>query len=227
MRPTKRAPAMLALMALGTIATAASAQPSWELTPFAGYYIASDIYNSYYTSGAGTTNVGLTNSFLWGGRLTRNLGTTGIELAYTRTGSDVELNNVLVGQPRANLGSIDIDSFDLNFLGYHHTGNPNVMPFGEVGLGFSVVHPNIDPDFVMASTPDPDSRTNFNFNFGLGTKIAMSEQIAARIEGRWRITDTSFNTSSGIWCDPWGYCYNYASSWYNSGELIGGLTYRF
>ena len=76
----------------------------------------------------------------------------------------------------------------------------------------------------MVDVPGP---VNFNFNFGLGTKIAMSEQIAARIEGRWRITDTSFNTSSGIWCDPWGYCYNYASSWYNSGELIGGLTYRF
>ena len=113
MRPTKRAPAMFALAALCALATApaVSAQPSWEFTPFAGYYIASDIYNSYYTSGAGTTNVGLTNSFLWGGRLTRNLGTTGLELAYTRTGSDVELNNVLVGQPRANLGSIDIHDF--------------------------------------------------------------------------------------------------------------------
>jgi opacity protein-like surface antigen len=229
MRPTMRAPAMFALVALCALALAprASAQPSWELTPFAGYYLASDIYNSYYTSGAGTTNVGLTNSFLFGGRLTRNLGAMGVELAYTRTGSDVELNNVLVGQPRAHLGKIDIDTFDLNFLGYQHTNNPNVLPFGEVGLGFSVVHPKIDQDFVLASTPEPDSRTNFQFNFGLGTKIAISEQIGARIEGRWRITDTNFNTSSGLWCDPWGYCYNYASSWYNSGELIGGLSYRF
>ena len=134
MRPIMRAAAMFALVALCAFAPRASAQPSWELTPFAGYYIASDIYNSYYTSGAGTTNVGLTNSFLWGGRLTRNMGAMGVELAYTRTGSDVELNNVLVGQPRANLGSIGIDTFDLNFLGYQHTNNPNVMPFGEVAM---------------------------------------------------------------------------------------------
>jgi opacity protein-like surface antigen len=226
MRLTLRALALFVLCTLPVV-PAASAQTSWELTPFAGYYIASDLYNSYYTSGPGSTNVGLTDSFLWGARLTGNRGYAGVELAYTRTGSDVQLNNVLVNQPRADVGRIDIDSFDLNFLGYYHTGNPNVMPFGEIGLGFSVVHPQVDPDFVLASTAEPNSQSRFNFNFGLGTKIAMNEKLGVRLEGRWRITDTNFNTSSGIWCDPWGYCYNYASSWYNSGELIGGLSYRF
>ena len=45
----------------------------------------------------------------------------------------MELENLLAGQPRKGIGRINIDSFDLNFLGYHQTGNPKVLPFGEIG----------------------------------------------------------------------------------------------
>ena len=88
-----------------------------------------------------------------------------------------------------------------------------------------VTNPDIDSDFVAGV--QPESNTLFNFNFGLGAKIEMSEKLGMRLEGRWRVTDTAITTSSGIWCDPYGYCYSYASDWYNSGELIGGLSYSF
>jgi hypothetical protein len=51
----------------------------------------------------------------------------------------------------------------------------------------------------------------------------MGDRAHLRIEGRWRVTSTNVTTSSGLWCDPYGFCYSYASNWYNSGELIGGL----
>ena len=209
---------LLALIFVAAHAPIASAQMQWEFTPFAGYYIASDLYNAYSPTGPGQA---------WGGRLTGTRGHAGLEFAYTRTGSDVQLENLLAGQPRKDVGRINIDSFDLNFLGFQQTGNPNVLPFGEIGLGFSVLHPKIDDDALLGGTAEPESRTRFNFNFGLGTKILVSERIGLRLEGRWRITDTNVPTGSTTWCDAWGYCYSYSTDWYNSGELIDGLSYRF
>jgi len=216
----------LALVAAGSLAciSVAGAQSKLELTPFAGYYIASDIYNSYGTTG--TSNVELENSFMWGGRLTASSPRGGIEFAYTRTGSDVKIKTLQSGQQHAKIGRLDIDNYDINFLGYQPSGNPRVTPFGEIGFGWAVTHPNIDSDVVTgANAKTPKSNTLFNFNFGLGTKIEMNEKLGLRLEGRWRVTDTAITTSSGVWCDGWGYCYSYASDWYNSGELIGGITY--
>ena len=218
---------VLALAAAASLAcvAVASAQMKLEINPFAGYYIASDLYNGYSTSGSG--NVELKNSFMWGGRLIASSPRGGLEFAYTRTGSDVSLHKVLAGQPSSDIGRLNIDNYDLNFIGYQPSGNPRVQPFGLIGFGWAITHPELNSEFSIANAgfKEPDSEVLFNFNFGIGTKIEMNEKLGLRIEGRWRVTDTAITTSSGIWCDPYGYCYSYASDWYNSGELIGGITY--
>jgi len=213
--------AVLAVVGALVSGSVASAQPKWEITPFAGYYIASDLYNAYGTTG--NSNVELTNSFMWGGRLTANSPRGGIEFAYTRAGSDVKMHTQLVNQPRDKIGRVNIDSYDINFIGYQPSMNPRVLPFGEFGIGWSVTHPEIDSDFHIAA--QPKGNTLFSFNFGLGAKIAMSPKISTRFDFKWRVTDTSITTSAGYWCDPWGYCYSYATDWYNSGELMGGISY--
>jgi hypothetical protein len=207
----------------GLVAAVRPAAADVELNPFAGYYVASDLYG---TTGA---KVELTNSFMYGAHLTFNMSRQGgIEFGYTRTGSDAKLNTLQAGQPRETIGRLDIDNYDINFLGYQYAASPRVTPFGLIGFGWAVTHPNIDQDFVDANLKNqPKGNTLFNFNFGLGTKVEMSPKLGLRLEGRWRITDTAITTSSGIWCDPWGYCYSYASDWYDSGEFIGGLTYKF
>jgi len=205
---------------------AANAQNSRvEITPFAGYYVASDLYTSYATAGGSSSHVELTNSALYGGRLTFGNDRGAVEFAYTRSGSDVKLQKALAPQPRTKIGKIDIDSFDLNFIGYQRVSNPRMYPFGSIGFGWSRTHPTLDADFVDAASAQPEGKTLFNFNFAVGMRYEMSPKLSARIEGRWRVTDTSITTDAGVWCDPWGYCYSYASSWYNSGEFIGGLSY--
>ena len=99
-----RLPKLVPLVAVLVCAqvTVAGAQVQWELTPFAGYYIASDLYNAYSTSVGGNARVGLSDSFMWGGRLTGSRGNVGIDFAYTRSGSDIRLDNLLAGQPRAS-----------------------------------------------------------------------------------------------------------------------------
>jgi opacity protein-like surface antigen len=211
--------AAVALVAGGTVAGA----QGWttELTPFAGYYFASDLYGT-----GGGARVELDNDFTWGLRLTRSTSHGGFEFVYTKAGSDARLTRVLAGQPRADIGHVDFMSYDINFLGFESTGK-RVTPFGLIGLGWSVTHPEINAEFVDNTRPQPESTTLFNFNFGIGAKIEMSPKVSLRLEGSWRVTDTHLVTSSGIWCDPYGYCYSYASDWYNSGELTGGLSYAF
>jgi len=215
----------LALTAVGCIASlsVANAQMKVEINPFAGYYIASDLYNGY--GATSTSHVGLDNSFMYGGRLTFSSPRGGFELAYTRTGSDIKLSDRLPSQPTDKVGHVDFDNYDINFLGYQPSGNARVTPFGLIGFGWATTHPSIDQTFIQTTKVNTASHTLFNFNFGLGTKIEMSPKLGLRLEGRWRVTDTALTTSSGIWCDPYGYCYSYASDWYNSGELIGGITY--
>ena len=229
MRHLKSAGAVLAatLAAAVLCVSNASAQVKWDITPFVGYYIASDLFNTYSSTSAGTSGVELTNSLAWGGRLTAINRRGAVEFAYTRTGSDMKLKQPLGTQPRSTFGRLDIDNYDLNFIGYEPTGNPKVTPFGVIGIGWSVTHPSIDSDFQLGNGPSPESNTLFNFNFGLGVRIAMNEKLATRLEGRWRVTDTNLETSSGLWCDPYGYCYSYSSNWYDAGELEAGISYSF
>jgi hypothetical protein len=230
MRHLKSAGVVLAatLAAAVVCASTASAQVKWDITPFAGYYIASDLFDTYPydNAGTGTSGVELTNSFAWGGRLTAINRRGALEFAYTRTGSDLKIKQPLAGQTRSTFGRLDIDNYDINFIGYEPTGNPKVTPFGVIGFGWSVTHPNIDTDFLKGSA-QPDGNSLFNFNFGLGVRVAMNEKIATRFEGRWRVTSTNLETSSGMWCDPFGYCYSYSSNWYDAGELEAGISYSF
>ena len=229
MRHPKSALAALAIALAGAVLTASSATAQsnvkWDITPFVGYYIASDLYTTYANNAQ--SGVALTNSFAWGGRLTAISRRGGLEFAYTRTGSDVQIKNQLATQPRDKIGRLDIDNYDINFIGYEPTGNPKVTPFGVIGIGWSVTHPSIDAGFVLPNGRQPASNSLFNFNFGLGVRVKMNEKIATRFEGRWRVTDTNLETSSGLWCDPYGYCYSYSSNWYDAGELEAGISYSF
>lgn len=195
--------------------------PSTEVTVFNGYYIAQDLYTVVSGGGSGST-VGMSNSYMYGVRLgfyPQPYG--GLEFAWTRTGSDVEVNTQYPGYlPLGPLGRIDIDSYDINFVGRQHNfANPRVTGFGTIGFGWSVTHPDLQ-------TTNLGSNTLFGINFGMGANVAMNEAIDLRLEGRWKITGTHITTGTYTYCDVWGYCYGYSSSSYNSGELTAGLTYK-
>jgi len=213
----------LSMMVGAVVGAARPSIADVEISPFAGYYIASDLYNST------GSKVELTNDVLYGGRITFSSRQGGLEFAYTRTGSDAKLNTVAVGVPPGTekIGRVDFDSYDINFLGYQYAASPRVIPYGLIGFGWSVTHPTVDSNALRPGMSEPKGNTLFNFAFGLGAKVEMSPKLGLRLEGKWRITDTAVTTSSGIWCDPWGYCYSYASDWYDSGEFSGGLTYKF
>ena len=212
---------LVAGASLASVPFARAQQVAVELTPFAGYYIAADLYS---TTG---TVVGLANDIAYGGRLTFTTNQSfGLEFAYTRTQSNATLNRLQPGQPTTDVGKVAIDNYDINFLALQRSNSPHVLPFVEIGFGWAATHPTINAGALKPGTIEPSGHTNFNFNFGLGTKIQMSKVLALRLEGRWRVMSTNITTSGGLWCDPWGYCYQYASNWYDSGELNGGFSIR-
>jgi hypothetical protein len=221
----KRLFSRISLLAIGAMLSLAAQAPRAEaqyhvlaLSAFGGYYVASDLYNSISSN----ASLELKNSFEWGGRLTMFTNRySAVEFAYSRVGSDLAIKNAPGGVVPAGFdaGHIDGDEYDLNFLISQPTPNPNLWPYFTLGFGWTVTHPK-------TSLTTVSGHSLFAFNFGLGTMININPRLAARLDGRWRVTDTAITTSSGIYCDYWGYCWSYASSWYNSGEFTAGLTYR-
>jgi hypothetical protein len=222
--------ALLVVLGAGAAAAQSSqygyAKPGPEIGVFGGYYIASDLYNVTSGVGAGSA-IGLENSFMYGARLglsaNRNLG---IEFAYTHAGSEVKINKTTTGGPTNSVGTLNLNSGDMNFLFKQPSlGNPRTTGFFELGFGWTWT----DPSGIQNPAPGQVALTGhtlFNWNFGLGGMMDINDKLALRLDGRWRITDTHVSTSSGVWCDYWGYCYSYSSDLYNSGELTAGLTYK-
>ena len=220
--PALRALALVAATtALAALAPRAEAQGTTAvaLSAFGGYYVASDLYNDT----ASNRSLELENSFEYGGRLTFFTNRySAVEVAYTRVGSDLKLHNPGGGliPPDFDPGRINGDQWDLNFLVSQPVSNPNVWPYFTIGIGWTATHPEVPQVNV-------DGNTLFAFNFGLGTMVEVNEKLSLRLDARWRTTDTNITTSSGVYCDYWGYCWSYASDWYNSGDLTAGLTYHF
>jgi hypothetical protein len=200
--------------------TSSSGKGALELTLFNGYYIGSDLYSSL---GSGA-QVALSNSYMWGGRLGTDMNQSfGMEFVYTRIGSDLSIKNAAAGfNPAGDLGRINGNAYDVDFNFYQPMGSPRARGYFSLGLGWTVT----DPDIPAPAGKTVDGNSLFAWNFGVGTKVAMNDKLALRIEGRWRVTNTAITTSNGIYCDYWGYCYSYSSDWYNSGELTAGLTYK-
>lgn len=222
----------LAAMALATtlLAPKAGAQNyarTTTLSVFGGYNVASDLFESDYNS-INSATLELKNAFMWGGRLTKFTNEySAVEFAYTRNTSDLEVHNYGgTLPPDFKAGRMDSDQYDINFLASQPSINPNMWPYFTLGFGWTVTHPHVNSVDPSAQPIETEGNSLFAFNFGLGTLVEMNDKMSLRLDARWRVTDTHITTSSGYYCDYWGYCWSYASDWYNSGEFTGGITYR-
>ena len=213
------------VVAMIVVAPSARAQSrKMALTAFGGYNIASDIYDGSSVTN-GNSSLELKNDFMWGGRATAFTNEySAVEFGYTRTGSDLAIKSNSGVIPNGfDAGRLTADQYDLNFLVSQPTSNPKLWPYFTLGLGWTLTHPDIQG---LPSGKSIDGNSLFAFNFGVGTMVEMNPKLAVRVDARWRVTDTAITTSSGVYCDYWGYCYSYSSDWYNSGEFTAGLTYR-
>jgi hypothetical protein len=189
----------------------------FAITATAGGYFASQLYN---TTGS---KFHFGDSWTYGGRL---LFTPqphfGIEVGYMYASSSVTANTLVVGAPTTDLGSVALNEIDLN--GLFGGGNGKLYGYFTIGLGMTIIDPKVNP---AINNVNPASETKFAWNLGGGGFFMFNPKVGFRVDGRFRTIDTNKTTGTGGWCDPFYGCYTYATTWYNSGELTGGLTFRF
>lgn len=191
----------------------AQLDPTWEASAFGGGFLAGDIYS--YEGGKVTVK----DSWTYGGRIGAQLSPQfALEAVYARASSDLRASGTNV--PDGPQGSVTADMVDLNGLfgeGFYR----QAFGYFTFGVGMTIFTPHV-------AGFDQGTRTRFATNFGLGLKYFMSPKLGLRIEGRYRLTDTNIATGDYIYCYPPPYgCYSYYSTWYDSGEITAGLTYRF
>lgn len=205
---------VLAVAALAGRPAAAQNPPrTWELTVDGGVNFGSQIFQG------GNTTIDADTAGTFGGRLgynvTRNFQA---EFAYGHTTANLNATNYKpLGGGSGKIGHLAMDTFEGG--GLWHWGSPKAAGFFVLGLGLMSLNPSV----TGAAT---SSSSNFTYSFGVGGKFAVSENALIRVEGRFRGTDLGTTTSNGVWCDFY-YCYAYSSTWYYSGEITGGLTFRF
>jgi len=75
-----------------------------------------------------------------------------------------------------------------------------------------------------SGNPSSASDTRFTSNLGLGLQYSGKGKVGLRIDGRWRYTETNTG-GTDVYCDVYGFCYEYDNSNYTSAEVTAGLTY--
>lgn len=203
-----------AAVALAVPAAAQNAPGTWELTPYGGVMFGNQIYQS------GTTTVDVDTAGTFGARLGYNFNRAmAVEFNYGHTTANLNATNYRgISGGNGKIGNLKTDTFEAD--GLFSWGSERASGYVVLGAGLSVLSPSIDG---VATSTD----SFFTASLGVGGKFAVSPNAAIRVEGRFRGTSLSNTTSAGVWCDYYGFCYAYSSSWYSNGEITGGIVIRF
>ncbi|HUL32268.1 MAG TPA: outer membrane beta-barrel protein [Candidatus Eisenbacteria bacterium] len=70
------------------------------------------------------------------------------------------------------------------------------------------------------------NRTEFSYSLGGGVKYYLSRHLGLR--GDVRYLPTYGSSSYGVYCDPFGFCYNAkVANFLNRGNFVGGIIFKF
>lgn len=209
--------ALFAVLALGAlVAIPASAQNvpnTWELTAFGGGAFGNHIFRGSHT------DVDVSTAGTYGARLGYNLSRAfELEAGWNHANANLDADTHSSQGSHGKIGTLKQDVIEGSAL--WHWGTRRASGYVAVGLGAMILAPEI-------TGVNFSNSTHFTTSFGMGGKFSFSPRVAFRVDGRFRTTQTEHTHHSDVWCDANGFCYAYSSNWYNSGELTGGLLFRF
>jgi opacity protein-like surface antigen len=188
----------------------------WELTGFSGLYLPKDLYQ------AGGARLGLERRNALGGRLAWHpKSKLGVELSYARTSGGLAVRS---GEPGfANpspLGKLTVQQADLGvLLMQDEQAGSKTTGFVLAGAGATRFGSHLE------GASGDLTQTRLAWHVGVGSKIRFSDLLALRLEARYRSTRTNAD-GEVLYRDANGNPYAFAPSWYRTGELTAGLTYR-
>jgi hypothetical protein len=194
-------------------AAAQNVPDSWQFTAFGGGYFGGQIYqgkNGYVDVGSAVT---------YGARLGYNFNRViGVEVGWSQAKPNLNARGYYnMSGNSAKIGTLTSNVYEADILFSY--GSRKANGYFAAGVGATTLSPNI----AGVSTA---SDTRFTSNVGFGGVFSLGPQVALRVDGRWRFVDTNQTTGGSSWCDVYG-CYYYSTTWYNSGEVTGGLLFRF
>ena len=185
---------------------------SIEITAVGGGYFGGQIYDNLRT----TVETGTT--YEYGARLGINLTEgVGIEGSWTYAKPDLTATRVLPDGVEGTIGDLKTNIFELD--GLFSLGTDFASFYVVLGIGATT----FEPEIAGIST---NTSTYLSGSAGIGGKMWLGANFGLRAEGRWRWAATPA-TDAGVWCDPFGVCYGYATGVYGHPDITGGVTLRF
>jgi hypothetical protein len=189
----------------------AAADARFEAGVFAGGYFGTRVFLD------DRTDIRVGRSALYGLRFAfdvrRNFA---LELSFARAAARLEARDPVTGASLGPRAPIDVNSFGLD--GVFPLSRSRSHVYFAVGLGATTLHP-----FVPGVAGEAGTR--FAASVALGGKVFFTDALGVRLEGRYRWRETDRRTGAVV-CGDLG-CFGFTTNLYSSGELTGGLAYRF
>lgn len=205
------------------LAGTASAKGTPQITLYGGMYFGGSIYTGTQ-SAAANREINIGSSFDWGLQgaylFTPSVG---LEFTYGHSNGDIIAEPASsFSAPEETVGSLGENRYEFNFNFYTNPG-PTVGYF-TIGAGWTDYKAEIDGIYTGTGSAESDTQSEFVTNIGIGGMKYVKPNLALRLDGRWRYTDTEIGADQ-TYCDIYGYCYTYDDSYYGSGTITLGLTY--
>ncbi len=188
-----------------------------EFTPFAGFAFGGSFSGGTY----GSTEQPITardlrikEGFTWGGIINIPISRQAqFEMSYAKQSTTLDFKI----PAESDLPLLDIGMNYWQFGFTYQQPKEKLVPFASLTGGVN---------YITTKDPDFSNTTRFAGGLSLGLKWFPKQQVGVR--GQIRGLGTYLGSSSQIFCDPAGFCYNYPNSlWIWQGELSAGLILAF
>jgi opacity protein-like surface antigen len=140
-----------------------------------------------------------------------------LETSYSHAKPDLTSTNPATGLPIGSPTAVTINTYELN--GLFGWGRGRWKGYAGLGLGAMT----LDPSSSTAALPD--STTRFAANAALGTKYFVTDNLAFRLDARYRWKAAPSHVGT-IVCGEEG-CHTFTTDIYSGAEVTGGVTWRF
>jgi outer membrane protein with beta-barrel domain len=185
----------------------------WEISPFGGFETGGSVpvTNSLTIDRLRVDSGTSFGTFLDYG-LTENAQA---ELMWNRNMTSFSERNAVTGIYSKAFNS-DIDQFHFGFLYMLRNSERKLRPFIAGGIGFT----------HNSNSGANSNKTAFSYGIGGGMKYYLTRHLGLR--GDLRFVPTYGNRTTGIICDPFGFCSQARlSNYFNRGNFTGGIIFRF
>ena len=188
-------------------------QGKWEISPFVGYETSGSFpVTSSLTTDRLRVNSGASFGAFLDHGLTENAQA---ELMWNRNMTSFSERNVFTGTYSKAFNS-DVDQFHFGLLYMLRNSERKLRPFIAGGIGFT----------HESNSGGNANRTAFSYGIGGGVKYSLSRHFGLR--GDLRFVPTYGNRTTGVICDPFGFCGPArVSNYLNRGNFTGGIFFRF